>query len=66
MAKSIEIKPLNDGRFLLENSRGAMWNCNDADDIGTFIEAAIWPLIEPALKERKPITINIVIDGKIA
>ena len=66
MAKSIEIKPLNDGRFLLENSRGAMWSCNDADDIGTFIEAAIWPLIAPALKERKPITINIVIEGKIA
>lgn len=66
MAKSIEIKPLDDGRFLLENSRGAMWNCNDADDIGTFIEAATWPLIAPALKERKPITINIVIDGKIA
>jgi len=59
MAKSIEIKPLNDGRFMMENSRGAMWNCNDADDIGTFIEAAIWPLIQSPLKNRKKITITI-------
>lgn len=59
MAKSIEIKPLDDGRFIMENSRGAYFNCKDADDIGTFIEAAIWPLIAPALKERKHITITI-------
>ena len=64
MAKSINIKPLDGGRFMMENSRGAMWNCNDADDIGTFIEAAIWPLIAPALKERKHITIKVVIDEK--
>lgn len=66
MAKSIDIKPLDDGRFLMENSLGAIFNCKDADDIGVFIESAIWMLIAPGLKERKHITINVVIDEKNA
>ena len=61
MAKSIEIEALDDGRYLMKNSRGAIFNCKDADDIGTYIEAALWPLIAPALKARKKVTINVVV-----
>lgn len=68
MAKSIDIKPLDNGEFLITSDiiGPCGWNCVDADSVGENMEAAIWPLIAPALKERKHITINVVIDGKIA
>lgn len=58
----VTIEPLEDGRFLMENSRGAMFNCQDADDIGAYLETAMWNLLEPALKGKKKVTIRVEID----
>lgn len=66
MAKSIDIKPLDDGCFIMKNSRGDSFSCFDADKVGELIETAIWPLIESGLKRRRPISIKVEIDEKNA
>lgn len=60
--KSVEIKPLNDGCFLMETPRGDSFNCFDADCVGQYLEPAIWPLIEKGLKERKKVTIYVAVE----
>lgn len=59
MAKSIEIKPLSSGEFEILFPDGETWNCVDGDSVGENMEAAIWPIIKPALDERKHIILTI-------
>jgi len=43
----------------MRNFKGGVWGCEDANAVGECIEAAIWPLIQSPLKNRKKIKITI-------
>lgn len=58
MQSKAEIYPEPDGTFAFDNSR-VIKICHNANDVGAELEEMIWPLIAPALKEKKPITITI-------
>lgn len=58
MQSKAEIYPEPDGTFAFDNSR-VIKICHNANDVGAELEEMIWPLIEPALKAKKPITITI-------
>ena len=58
--KELHINPVWDGAFeIVDIQSGKRMLCGNADKVGERMEAATWPLIEPALKARKPITIKI-------
>ena len=52
------IRTLSNGTFAFDNGHDVKV-CVDADEVGAELEEMIWPLIEPALKAKKPITITI-------
>lgn len=52
------IRPLSNGTFAFDNGYDVKV-CVDADDAGAELEEMLWPLIEPALKAKKTITITI-------
>lgn len=52
------ITPNMDGTYKFDNGRNAVMAAN-ADDAGALLEQQLWPLLEPALKAKKPITITI-------
>lgn len=58
MQSKAEIYPEPDGTFAFDNGR-IIHICYTRDDVGADLEQMIWPLIEPALKSKKPITIKI-------
>ena len=58
MLDNARINPAPDGTFEIDNGLCSKI-CSNANDIGAELEEMLWPLIEPALKERKPITIKI-------
>lgn len=58
MQSKAEIYPEPDGTFAFDNGR-VIKICNNANDVGAELEEMIWPLIAPALKVKKPITITI-------
>lgn len=58
MQSKAKVGPRTDGTFLFENGYTKKV-CKDADDVGAELEEMIWPLIAPALKAKKPITITI-------
>ena len=58
MQSKAEIYPEPDGTFAFDNGR-LIRICPDRDAIGENLEPMLWPLIEPALKAKKPITITI-------
>lgn len=58
MQSKAEIYPEPDGTFAFDNGR-VIKVCDNANDVGAELEELIWPLIEPALKAKKPITITI-------
>lgn len=55
---TVEIYPEPDGSFAFDNGR-VIRICSDADAVGYNLEEMLWPLMKPALKKRKPITITI-------
>ena len=57
MQSKAEIYPEPDGTFAFDNGR-VIKICNNANDVGAELEEQIWPLIAPALKAKKPITIT--------
>ena len=58
MSNNVEIYPEPDGTLAFDNGR-LIRICPDRDAIGENLEPMLWPLIEPALKAKKPITITI-------
>ena len=58
MQSKAEIYPEPDGTFAFNNGK-IIYICNTLDDVGADLEQMIWPLLEPALKSKKPITITI-------
>lgn len=58
MQSKAEIYPEPDKTFAFDNGRVIMI-CQTRDDVCAELEEMIWPLIEPALKAKKPITITI-------
>lgn len=60
MQSKAEIYPEPDGTFAFDNGR-VIKICKTRDDVGAELEEMIWPLIAPALKAKKPITITITI-----
>lgn len=58
MQSKAEIYPEPDGTFAFDNGR-VIRICYNANDVGAELEELIWPLIAPALKAKKPITITI-------
>lgn len=58
MQSKAEIYPEPDGTFAFDNGR-IIHICNTRDDVGADLKQMIWPLIAPALKAKKPITITI-------
>ena len=58
MSSKAEIYPEPDGSFAFDNGN-VIRICADADSVGYNLEELLWPLMEPALKQRKPITITI-------
>lgn len=58
MQSKAEIYPEPDGTFAFDNGR-VIKICHNANDVGAELEELIWPLIEPALKAKKPTTITI-------
>lgn len=58
MSKMVEIYPEPDGTFAFDNGN-VIRICGNADIVGENLEQMIWPLIEPALKAKKSITIRI-------
>lgn len=58
MQSKAEIYPEPDKTFAFDNGR-VIKICQTRDDVGAELEPMLWPLIEPALKAKKPITITI-------
>ena len=58
MQSKAEIYPEPDGTFAFDNGL-VIKICHNANDVGAELEEMIWPLIAPALKAKKPITITI-------
>ena len=58
MQSKAEIYPEPDKTFAFDNGR-VIKVCDNANDVGEELEELIWPLIAPALKAKKPITITI-------
>ena len=58
MQNKVEIYPEPDGTFAFDNTR-VIVICKDKDDVGERLEPMLWPLIAPALMEKKPLTITI-------
>ena len=58
MQSKAEIYPEPDKTFAFDNGR-IIKICETRDDVGEELEPMLWPLIEPALKAKKPITITI-------
>lgn len=58
MQSKAEIYPEPDGTFAFDNGN-IIRVCYNADDVGANLEQMLWPLIGPALKAKKPITITI-------
>lgn len=58
MLSKVEIYPEPDGTFAFDNGR-QIRVCENADSVGENLEPMLWPLIERALKAKKPITITI-------
>ena len=50
-----------DGTFAFDNGR-TIRICKDKDAVGEQLEPMLWPLIAPALQEKKNVTI-IITDG---
>lgn len=57
MSNRAYIKPVKYG-FEFDNGNNC-YSTGNPDDIGAYLEPMLWPLIEPALKAKKPITITI-------
>lgn len=58
MLKKVEIYPEPDGTFAFDNGR-KIHICETRDDVGEDMEEMLWPLLEPALRAKKSITITI-------
>ena len=59
----IKIIPVetSEKEFVVLDSKGARRDCLDADYVGEILEPALWPFLKSALKNRKRITIKIVV-----
>ena len=58
MSSKADIYPEPDGAFAFDNGK-LIRICPDMDSVGESLESMLWPLVEPALKARRPITITI-------
>lgn len=58
MQNKVEIYPEPDGSFAFDNGK-TIRVCYNADDVGANLEPMLWPVVAPALKAKKPITITI-------
>lgn len=58
MCDKATIYPEPDGTFAFDNGN-VIRVCRDKHSVGENLESMIWPMIEPALKAKKTITIKI-------
>ena len=62
--RTAKIYPEQNGIFAFDNGRTTQI-CTDADIVGAYLEQMLWPLIEPLLKQDKPIRIEIHEDKEL-